>query len=149
MQKRTNVMQRSRISPIIWIKRFTCTGMYNAARSRCYSLVKIVYAHPGYIQYYFHISLLFPAHNWINSRVSNSLCQIVNLTKKGLTLFKLSFEKNRMWPISHVYFNYEKKMGNYDVDGYKFEWSDGVFSVTLGKRSVNGYRKAYFHALSR
>lgn len=64
--------------------------------------------------------------------------------------FLFSYEKNRMWPVSHVYLNNEKKFGIYKVDGVEFEWFDGVFSVALGRRSATtGYRKAYFHPLSR
>lgn len=64
--------------------------------------------------------------------------------------FLFSYEKNRMWPVSHVYLNNEKKFGIYKVDGVEFEWFDGIFSVALGRRSpTTGYRKAYFHPLSR
>lgn len=60
-----------------------------------------------------------------------------------------SFEKNRMWAHRHVYFNNELKYGKYNIDGFKFEWFDGVFSVALARRSTDGYRKAFFHPMAR
>ncbi|KAG5676601.1 hypothetical protein PVAND_006424 [Polypedilum vanderplanki] len=40
--------------------------------------------------------------------------------------------------------------GEFDIDGLKFSWDDGIFSITLGKRddSKDGsYRDAYFHPM--
>ncbi|XP_037025027.1 L-dopachrome tautomerase yellow-f-like [Bradysia coprophila] len=64
-------------------------------------------------------------------------------------IYVYSFKTNRMWPVSHVYMNDEKKFGIYKVDGVQFEWFDGIFSVALGRKSPStGYRTAYFHPLS-
>lgn len=69
--------------------------------------------------------------------------------QKELILYNLSFKENRIWAFSHVYLKNEKKFGYYDIDGHKFEWFDGVCSVALGRRSSNGYRRAFFHPLAR
>lgn len=60
-----------------------------------------------------------------------------------------SFQKNRMWSFSHLYLNYELKLTKFDFDGFKYQWFDGVFSVTLGGREADGYRKAFFHPMAR
>lgn len=60
-----------------------------------------------------------------------------------------SFEKNRMWSFSHLYLNYDLKLTKYNFDGFKYQWFDGVFSVTLARRAADGYRKAFFHPMAR
>jgi hypothetical protein len=39
--------------------------------------------------------------------------------------------------------------GDFDVDGLKFSWDDGIFSITLSNRDKDGYRTAYFHPMIR
>lgn len=33
--------------------------------------------------------------------------------------------------------------------GIKYQWDDGIFSITLGNRQPDGYRIVYFHAMAR
>lgn len=54
-----------------------------------------------------------------------------------------------MWTFRHPYLNYEPKLTNYNFDGFKFQWTNGVASITLGKPDPDGYRQAYFHPMAR
>lgn len=54
-----------------------------------------------------------------------------------------------MWSFSHFYLNYEPKLTKYNFDGFKYQWFDGVFSVTLARRAADGYRKSFFHPMAR
>ncbi|KAJ6636654.1 L-dopachrome tautomerase yellow-f, partial [Pseudolycoriella hygida] len=63
-------------------------------------------------------------------------------------IYVYSFEKNRMWSFSHFYLNYEPEFTKFDFDGFKYQWFDGVFSVTLAKRNADGFRRAFFHPMS-
>lgn len=49
----------------------------------------------------------------------------------------------------HNYFHFDPIHGDFDVVGLKYQWDDGIFSITLGNRQPDGYRKAYFHPMAR
>lgn len=53
-----------------------------------------------------------------------------------------------MWKFNHDYLKYDLELTKYSLDGFKYQWYDGVFSVALGHRERNGYRKAYFHPMA-
>lgn len=52
-----------------------------------------------------------------------------------------------MWSFSHNFFNFDPHEGDFNVGGQTFQWNDGIFSITLGKRNADGYRTAYFHPM--
>lgn len=58
-----------------------------------------------------------------------------------------SLQNNRIWSISHNYFHFDPVHGDFDVGGQKFQWDDGIFSVTLGPRGADNSRQAYFHPM--
>ncbi|KAG4068821.1 hypothetical protein HA402_004969 [Bradysia odoriphaga] len=100
-------------------------------------------------------SIVMEGHGMISIRVDvekdkcdDAYAYISDYLKEKIYVY--SYKTNRMWPVSHVYMNDEKKFGIYKVDGVEFEWFDGIFSVALGRKSPStGYRTAYFHPLSR
>lgn len=53
-----------------------------------------------------------------------------------------------MWAFGHPYLKYEVELTKYDVASFKYQWKDGLFSVTLGLRGADGYRKAFFHPMA-
>lgn len=53
-----------------------------------------------------------------------------------------------MWKFNHDYLKYDLELTKYSLDGFKYQWFDGVFSVALGNRHKDGYRKAYFHPMA-
>lgn len=59
-----------------------------------------------------------------------------------------SFRQNRLWSFQHNYFNFDPIRGDFDVAGVNFQWNDGIFSVTLGNREWDDYRRAFFHAMA-
>lgn len=54
-----------------------------------------------------------------------------------------------MWTFSHSYLNYEQKLTNYNVDGFKFQWTNGVASIALARRWADGNRRVFFHPMAR
>lgn len=54
-----------------------------------------------------------------------------------------------MWTFHHNYFSFDPIHGDFNIGGVKFQWDDGIFSVTLGPIDrQNGYRTAYFHSMA-
>lgn len=60
-----------------------------------------------------------------------------------------SLQQNKMWSFAHSSFNFEPPYANFDVDGYKYTWRDGIFSIVLANRNGDGYRTAYYHPMAR
>lgn len=60
-----------------------------------------------------------------------------------------SLTQNRIWSFQHNYFHFDPLQGDFDVAGLKYQWDDGIFSITLGNRQPDGYRTAYFHPMAR
>lgn len=60
-----------------------------------------------------------------------------------------SLTQNRIWRFQHNYFHFDPLRGDLNVAGLQFQWDDGIFSITLGKRNPDGYRTAYFHPMAR
>ncbi|XP_014473983.1 PREDICTED: protein yellow-like [Dinoponera quadriceps] len=60
-----------------------------------------------------------------------------------------SWEKNDSWRINHNYFHFNPVDTDYNVNGYNFQWTDGVFGMSLSpKIRADGYRTLYFHSMS-
>lgn len=56
--------------------------------------------------------------------------------------------ENRMWKFNHNYLKYDLELTKYNLNGFQYQWFDGVFSVALGHRQKDGYRTAYFHPMA-
>lgn len=63
-------------------------------------------------------------------------------------LHVFSLAENRLWTFTHNYFYLDPLYGNFNVAGQRFQWRDGIFSVTLGAFLQDGGREAYFHAMA-
>lgn len=59
-----------------------------------------------------------------------------------------SLKENHMWRFNHEYLKYDLELTKYELNGFKYQWFDGVFSVALGRRDKDGYRQAYFHPMA-
>lgn len=59
-----------------------------------------------------------------------------------------SFRQNRLWSFKHNHFSFDPIRGDFDVAGVQYQWTDGIFSVTLANHEHDGYRRAYFHAMA-
>ncbi|XP_031631444.1 uncharacterized protein LOC116345869 [Contarinia nasturtii] len=76
----------------------------------------------------------------------NTYAYIPDLATYRLYVYSLS--QNRIWTFQHNYFHFDPVHGDFNIDGIPFQWDDGIFSITLGKRNADGYRTAYFHAMA-
>lgn len=75
----------------------------------------------------------------------DAFAYIPDLVRRLLSVY--SFRENKMWTFSHNYFSYDPLQGDLNLNGIKFQWDDGIFSVALGPRQKDGYRIAYFHPM--
>ncbi|KAJ9585377.1 hypothetical protein L9F63_002837 [Diploptera punctata] len=66
----------------------------------------------------------------------------------GYGIVVYSLKDNESWRVKHHYFYLDPKSGNYTVGGVNFHWTDGVFSLALTPPQEDGFKTAYFHALS-
>ncbi|XP_047352408.1 protein yellow-like [Vespa velutina] len=64
----------------------------------------------------------------------------------GLIVY--SWAKNNSWRIEHNYFYFDPLQGDYNISGYNFQWTDGIFGLALTPYQDDGYRTLYFHAMS-
>lgn len=62
-------------------------------------------------------------------------------------LYVYSFEQDRIWSFSHNYFNFDPLQGDFNVIGIQYQWNDGIFSITMGRRNPDGYRSVFFHPM--
>ncbi|KAK6636368.1 hypothetical protein RUM43_010028 [Polyplax serrata] len=79
-------------------------------------------------------------------KCENAFAYVPDLGGYGLISYNLAEDKSRR--IKHNYFHFDPLAGNMVVGGVNFQWTDGVFSVALGKSMPDGYRTAYFHCLA-
>ncbi|KAI4500680.1 hypothetical protein M0802_004272 [Mischocyttarus mexicanus] len=66
----------------------------------------------------------------------------------GYGLVVYSWAKNNSWRIEHNYFSFDPLHGDYNISGYNFQWTDGLFGLALTPFQNDGYRTLYFHAMS-
>ncbi|XP_070500416.1 L-dopachrome tautomerase yellow-f2-like [Chironomus tepperi] len=76
----------------------------------------------------------------------NSFAYIPDLLNSEMIIYNM--QEDKAYRMQHNYFRMNPFEGDYDVDGLKFSWEDGIFSITLSNRDKDGYRTAYFHPMS-
>lgn len=64
-----------------------------------------------------------------------------------LTQITYSLKENRVWSFAHNYFARSPLDGDFNVVGLRFQWDDGIFSITLGPRQSDGFRSVFFHPM--
>ncbi|CAH2064589.1 unnamed protein product, partial [Iphiclides podalirius] len=76
---------------------------------------------------------------------ANAFAYVPDLTTFGLIVFSL--RDNDSWRLTHNFFHLSPTAGNLRIAGQNFQWSDGIFSLTLTEEGRDGCRTAYFHPL--
>ncbi|XP_015601990.1 protein yellow isoform X2 [Cephus cinctus] len=77
----------------------------------------------------------------------NAYAYISDLGGYGLVVY--SWAENNSWRVSHNYFYFDPLQGDYNVNGINFQWTDGIFGLSLSeKQQPLGYKTLYFHAMS-
>ncbi|EFN87184.1 protein yellow [Harpegnathos saltator] len=69
-----------------------------------------------------------------------------DLSEYGIVVY--SWEKDDSWRINHHYFHFDPLNSDYNISGYNYQWSDGVFGLSLSPVRSDGYRTLYFHSMS-
>ncbi|XP_047542949.1 L-dopachrome tautomerase yellow-f-like [Vanessa atalanta] len=81
----------------------------------------------------------------INEDCSDAYAYVVDLTTFGIIVYSL--KDNDSWRHTHAYLHFNPTAANLNIAGESFQWSDGVFSITLTEPQADGCRTAYFHPL--
>lgn len=79
-----------------------------------------------------------------NESCDKAFAYIPDLVQGAIYVY--SFEKNRMWSFNHSSFSHNPERANFFVAGQRFQWDDGIFSITLGKRNTT-WRPVYYHPM--
>lgn len=66
----------------------------------------------------------------------------------GFGVVVYSWRHNASWRVKHHFFHFDPLSGSFNVEGIDYRSTDGVFSIALSPVQGDGYRSAYFHALS-
>lgn len=48
------------------------------------------------------------------------------------------YKNDKSWRIKHNFFHFDPLMGNYNVGGVNFQWTDGVFGMAMGNPNSDG-----------
>lgn len=59
-----------------------------------------------------------------------------------------SWKRNESWRVNHHYFNIDPLAGEFNVSGITFEWTDGVFGLSLSSPDEEGFSTLYFHPMT-
>ncbi|CAK1547166.1 unnamed protein product [Leptosia nina] len=70
---------------------------------------------------------------------------ISDVRRFGLTVFRVA--DAAFWRFSHYTFYPEPLLSNYTLHGVNFQWTDGLFGMSLGNYHL-GDRPLYYHAMS-
>lgn len=82
----------------------------------------------------------------MSSHCNDAYAYLPDLANYRLHVY--SFRQNRFWSFKHNHFSFDPIRGDFDVAGVQYQWTDGIFSVTLANHERDGYRQAYFHAMA-
>ncbi|XP_045783588.1 uncharacterized protein LOC123879729 [Maniola jurtina] len=82
----------------------------------------------------------------ITDSCDSAYAYVPDLTTYGLIVYSL--QDNNSWRLTHNYFHFNPLAGNLRISGESFQWSDGIFSITLTEPGADGCRTAYFHPLA-
>jgi len=77
---------------------------------------------------------------------ANAFAYIPDLNDNSVTVYSLKEDAD--WRVHHNLFHMDPEEGDFELNGLKFQWDDGVFSIALGQEQEDGYRSVYFHAMA-
>lgn len=63
-------------------------------------------------------------------------------------IYVYNFEANRMWAFRHSSFRHDPERAAFNVAGQRFNWDDGIFSITIGNRDpATRSKPVYYHPM--
>lgn len=92
------------------------------------------------------IKISFQNVDALPGQCDDAFAYLPDLGAYGVVVY--SFKSNRSWRVKHNFFHFDPLQGDYNVGGVNFQWTDGVFSLAMGRQQNDGSRPIYFHALS-
>lgn len=80
------------------------------------------------------------------SDCANAFAYLPDLATYGVVVYSL--KEDTSWRMRHNYFYLDPEEGDFNLNGIRFTWNDGVFSIALSRVNPDGFRTAYFHAMA-
>lgn len=80
------------------------------------------------------------------SDCSDAFAYVPDLGGYGLVVYSL--KENKSWRIKHNFFHFDPLMGDFNVGGVRFQWTDGIFALAVGNKKPDQSKDVYFHALA-
>lgn len=81
-----------------------------------------------------------------NGRCNDAYAYITDVWRFGITVFSLA--KGDSWRVSHHFFFPNPEASDYTLNGLNFQWTDGVFGLSLSPVNQPPDRLLYFHPMS-
>lgn len=79
-------------------------------------------------------------------KCDESFAYMPDLGSYGLLVY--DWAKDEAWRVEHHYFHFDPVWGDYNIAGVNFQWTDGIFGVSLKKNENDEHKTLYFHPLS-
>ncbi|XP_048480073.1 L-dopachrome tautomerase yellow-f [Plutella xylostella] len=76
---------------------------------------------------------------------ANAFAYVPDLNTNGIIVYSL--REDDSWRLTHNYMHFNPLASNLNIAGQRFQWNDGIFSITLSPTSSDGCRVAYFHPM--
>lgn len=71
------------------------------------------------------------------SGCDDAFAYVPDLGAYATVVYSLKMDKS--WRVKHNFFYFDPVMGDFNVGGVNFQWTDGVFAMALGPQSEQGY----------
>lgn len=87
---------------------------------------------------FFYLSLhnIFQIVDVPKGKCDDAFAYIPDLGAYGVVVY--SFRTEKSWRVKHNFFYFDPVSGNFDIGGVTFQWTDGIFSLALGKQQDQG-----------
>ena len=81
-----------------------------------------------------------------NGQCSDAYAYVTDVWRYGVTVFSLAQFKS--WRTTNYLYNPSPMASDYNFEGINFQWSDGVFGISLTDIDANNERFLFFHPMS-
>lgn len=72
----------------------------------------------------------------VGETCAEAFAYLPDIVTNGLVVYSLKDDES--WRVSHLYFHFDPLAGNYSVGGVSFQWTDGIFGLSLANKQADG-----------
>lgn len=81
-----------------------------------------------------------------NGRCQDAYAYLTDVWRFGITVFSLA--KGRSWRTTHHFYFPNPEASDYTLNGVNFQWTDGVFGISISPPTAIQDRTLFFHPMS-